>query len=80
MSPGNWELVDKIIAILKPIFLTTKAAESDFVSIAEVIPLLKKLNFDITSITHSGIGTLKAEVLHQMKRLGSIIWHLTDLY
>ena len=67
MSPGNWELVDKVIAILKPIFLTTKAAESDTVSIAEVIPLLKKLNFDIGAITYSGIGTLKAEVLQQRR-------------
>lgn len=72
MAPGDWELVEKILAILEPIFLTTKAAEADSVSIAEVIPLLKKLNFDIGAVTLSGIGTLKSEVLTQMKRLAKL--------
>lgn len=69
MSPGNWELVEKVLSILKPIFLTTKSAEGDSVSISEVIPLIKKLQYDIISVTHNGIGTLKAEVLKQMKML-----------
>lgn len=68
ISPGDWELIDKVMAILKPIFYTTKAAESDSVSIAEVIPLLKKLNFEIGAVTYSGIGTLKSEVLQHIKR------------
>ena len=68
MSPSDWELADKVIAILKPIFLTTKAAESDETAVSEVIPLIKKLNYDIGAVTYTGIGTLRAEVIDQMKR------------
>lgn len=68
MSPGDWDLVVKILAILKPIYNTTKAAEYDDISIAEVIPLLKKLNYEIEAVSYTGIGTFKAEVLRHIKR------------
>ena len=69
LSPNNWELAEKVISVLKPFYITTKSAESDSVSISEVIPLIKKLTYDIGAVEHSGIGTLKSELLRFMKRL-----------
>ena len=68
ISPADWNLTDKIKTVLKPFFLTTKAAEGDTVSIGEVIPLLKKLKHEVDNVDGRGIGTLKSEVLAQTHR------------
>ena len=68
ISPADWNLTDKIKTVLKPFFLTTKAAEGDTVSIGEVIPLLKKLKHEVDNVDGRGIGTLKSEVLAQMEK------------
>ena len=36
---------------------------------AEVIPQLKKLRYEIENVSGAGIGTLKSEVLRHMYRL-----------
>ena len=43
MSPYNWELVGKALAILKPAYIATKEAEGDNTSVSDVIPLVTKL-------------------------------------
>ena len=44
MTPHDWELLTKVIVLLKPFYITTKAAEGDRVSVSEVIPNIKKLD------------------------------------
>ena len=68
MSPANWELIEKALTILKPIFLATKALEGDHACLSEVIPYIKKLNKDINGLPSAKVGTFKAEVVVQMNR------------
>jgi hypothetical protein len=58
----------KVINILKPVFVATKEAEGDNACIADVIPLLKKLYYEIDNVAHVGIGTFKASIQRQLKR------------
>ncbi|XP_063674798.1 uncharacterized protein LOC134813509 [Bolinopsis microptera] len=66
MTPHDWDLLTKAIAVLKPFYITTKAAEGDMVSVSEVIPNIKKLDYAIRSISSSGVGTLKPTLLSEM--------------
>ena len=68
MSPYNWELVGKALAILKPAYIATKEAEGDNTSVSDVIPLVTKLIYEINNVEHTGIGTFKATWLNEIKR------------
>ena len=68
MTPHDWELLTKVIVLLKPFYITTKAAEGDRVSVSEVIPNIKKLDHEIRRISSSGVGTLKDTLLSEMER------------
>ena len=68
MTPHDWDLLTKVIVLLKPFYITTKAAEGDRVSVSEVIPNIKKLDYEIRSMSLSGLGTLKATLLSEMER------------
>ncbi|RXG61778.1 Zinc finger BED domain-containing protein 4 [Armadillidium vulgare] len=66
MTPNDWDLVPKVIALLAPINNASKAAESDTASIADVIPLTKKLKYEINEVSDAGIGTMKDALLNQI--------------
>ena len=68
MSPDDWGLIQKVLTVLKPILITTKAAEGDSVSVAEVIPLLKRLKHEMEHLDAAGIRTFRSEVLAQIDR------------
>ena len=68
LSPHDWDLLDKTLSILKPAFVCTKEAESENCSISDVIPLVKKLNFQVESVVVSGIGTFKSLIKLEMKK------------
>lgn len=46
----------------------TKEAEGDNCSISDVIPLVKKLIYEISNVTSSGIGTFKSSLLAEMTK------------
>ena len=46
----------------------TKAAEEDNVAVSEVIPLLKRLNLEINSVSGTGVQLLKKSILQEIKR------------
>lgn len=68
MTPTDWELIPKVLAVLGPLHKISKLAEGDSASISDVIPLTKRLTVEISSVPGSGIGTLKEKVLHHIER------------
>ena len=55
LSPTNWELLGKVLAVLKPAFFATKEAEGDTCLISDVISLVKKLHLEINAVDRAGI-------------------------
>ena len=68
LSPMNWELLTKILAVLKPAFIATKEAEGDTCSISDVIPLVKKLHHEINAVDRAGIVTFKTSFVNNLER------------
>ena len=68
LSPTNWELLGKVLAVLKPAFIATKEAEGDTCLISDVIPLVKKLHLEINAVDRAGIVTLKTSFVKNIER------------
>jgi hypothetical protein len=63
-----WELLTKILAVLKPAFIATKEAEEDTCPISDVITLVKKLHHDINAVDRAGIATFKTSFMNNLER------------
>ena len=48
--------------------VATKEAEGDHACISDVIPLLKKLHYEVNIVDSAGVVTLKSSVLSKLKR------------
>lgn len=68
MTPNDWDLIPKAIALLGPINAATKAAESDTASVSDIIPLTKKMKFEISQVSQAGIATMKETLLNEIHR------------
>lgn len=68
MTPNDWELMPKVIALLGPINAASVLAESSAASVADVIPLTKKMKFEILQVSQPGIETMKDALLKQIHR------------
>ena len=68
LTPNDWDLLPKVIKLLKPIYEATLAAEKETSCISDIIPLAKKMKIQVERVTESGIGTMKSESLKQFAR------------
>ena len=64
----DWELLPKVICILKPFADITKGGEREHAFISQVIPTLKYIIHELGLIDDRGIGTMKTELLIQRHR------------
>ncbi|KAG0726537.1 Zinc finger BED domain-containing protein 4 [Chionoecetes opilio] len=68
LTPNDWDLIPKVIALLGPIYASSLSAESDTASVSDIIPLTKKMKIEIQRVSQSGIGTMKDALLNQIDR------------
>jgi hypothetical protein len=68
LTPNDWDLLPKVIKLLKPLYEATLAAEKETSCISDIIPLAKKIKIQVERVTESGIGTMKSELLKQLGR------------
>ncbi|KAG0694223.1 Zinc finger BED domain-containing protein 4 [Chionoecetes opilio] len=68
LTPNDWDLIPKVIALLGPIYASSLSAESDTASVSDIIPLTKMMKIEIQRVSQSGIGTMKDALLNQIDR------------
>lgn len=68
LTPNDWDLIPKVIKLLKPLYTATLTAESDTSCVSDIIPLTKRIKIEIQRVTEIGIGTLKAQLLSEISR------------
>ena len=68
LASFDWELIPKVISLLKSFAEVTSDGERERACISEVIPSVKYIIHEINSVNFSGIGTMRAELLDQMQK------------
>ena len=58
----------KVLALLEPVLQASKAAESDGASVADMIPLTKKLRMELEHSDLNDVSTLKEALLEQIRK------------
>ena len=58
----------KVITVLKPFMTMTKLLEEETATVSLVIPVVKKLHKELTSLDARGIGTLRDEAITQLEK------------
>ena len=61
-----------MIALLQPILVASKEAESDNACVSDVIPLSKKIRLQLEGLNEdniAGVRAMKESMVHQMDRL-----------
>ncbi|KAL5266542.1 hypothetical protein ACHWQZ_G003796 [Mnemiopsis leidyi] len=53
----DWETIKKFLLVVKPIYTLTVVAQSENMCISQVIPFVKRLKFELTTIIVPGIRT-----------------------
>ena len=73
LNSTDWVLIPKVISLLQPFADVTTEGERECACISEVIPSVKYIIHELVSITESGIGTIKTELLAQMERFLKVV-------
>ena len=68
LTSFDWELIAKVISLLKSFAEVTSDGERERACISEIIPSVKYIIHEINSLNFSGIGTMRAELLYQMQK------------
>ena len=63
ISSLEWELMEKVITLLKPFFDLTIELSSDLISIAAVIPNLRNLKYYLGKVNTSLVGSMLNDIL-----------------
>ena len=53
----DWETIKKFLLVVKPIYTLTVVAQGENMCISQVIPFVKRLKFELTTIIVPGIRT-----------------------
>lgn len=68
LTPADFELITKVIQVLKPFMCMTKLMEGENATASLVIPVVKKLRHDLVSMDARGIGTMRDETVQQLDK------------
>ena len=68
LTSNDWELIPKVIRLLKPFADVTNDGERERACIPEVIPSVRYMIHELSLIDNREIGTMKTELLIQMYR------------
>ena len=59
LTPNDWDLIPKLMNLLKPVYQATLLAEKEHACISDVIPITKRMIMEIKNVHEFGIGTTK---------------------
>ena len=71
MNPSEWELLPKVLGLLRPILEASKDGESNNAGISDMIPSFKQVVKCLEAVTEEdlkGVKSLRDALVEQMKR------------
>ena len=68
LTSNDWDLIPKVICLLKPFADVTNDGERERACISEAIPSVKYIIHELGLIDSRGLGTMKTQLLIQMHR------------
>ena len=68
MTANDWALMPNVLALLESVLQAGKAAESDGASVADMIPLTKKLRMKLERSDLNDVSTPKEALFEQIRK------------
>ncbi|KAI6658212.1 Zinc finger BED domain-containing protein 4-like [Oopsacas minuta] len=66
LTSNDWDIMPKLMTLLKPIYTATLFVEGDQASISDIIPIIKRMKMELEQVYEFGTGMLESKLLENI--------------